>query len=279
MKQKDGNENHSPDRTPREDRKTGSDDEIWDQAMEILDADDGKSLAEKKKAMAECLLGDENPQITDMLVDFAMGEKQASDLKSRFWESGAVLGTGGGILLRDVQEEDQKGFFEIQRTYSEFSKILEHPSVRTMLWREHCGSKCLSCSIVVEGTYAGYCGINNLTHSPWEIGIELLPEWTRRGIGYVAVSTMVREIRKRLGVREFCARIAPKNEASQRLFEKLGAVPGGLEDFMPHVQELLPAGEEKPSTTDASLQRAAEKFKVTPEELSGRILRYRLTTE
>ena len=176
-----------------------------------------------------------------------------------------------------VQESDREGYLEIKRAYLVTKHMLKEPTYCNMLWEEYIASKRLTLSIHSDGSYIGYCGINNLLQEPWEIGIELRPEWTRRGIGYRAVSAMLKEIQTRLGVHVFCVRIEPRNLASQRLFEKLGAVPDGLTVGWTANQEIvLQCEEDNLDQIDEELIRLAEKFGVPPRKLLSHVLRYSL---
>ena len=63
-----------------------------------------------------------------------------------------------------------------------------------------------------------YAGAVYLTHAR-EIGIGILEKYQRQGLGLAAV----RELMRRHPGDRFLANIAPSNERSRRLFEKLGA--------------------------------------------------------
>lgn len=133
------------------------------------------------------------------------------------------------------------------------------------------------CSILANGVYAGYCGVGNVTEHPPEISIELLPEWTNRGIGSTALRTMLDAFSERLQICDFRVRIDPANVASQRLFEKLGAKPNGLSEFLIHGKEWLRQMEEENLTKiDDQLITAARKFNVEPRQLLSHVLEYKL---
>ena len=55
---------------------------------------------------------------------------------------------------------------------------------------------------------------------------------------------MMDAIAMRLGVSRFRVRIDPGNRASQKLFEKLGAKPNGVSEFLIHDQAALEKVEE-----------------------------------
>lgn len=245
--------------------------------LELLEANDGKPFEEKKKEITDYLRNCAKDSHADALADIAGEEQRCQILNQKFWGAGHVISAGNGITMRRVQESDREGYLEIKRAYLVTKHMLKEPAYCNMLWEEHIASKRLTLSICSDGSYIGYCGINNLLQEPWEIGIELRPEWTGRGIGYCAVSAMLKEIQMRLGVHVFCVRMEPRNLASQRLFEKLGAVPDGLAVGWTANQEIiLQCEEDNLDQIDEELIRLAEKFGVPPRKLLSHVLRYSL---
>lgn len=248
--------------------------------LELLEANDGKPFEEKKKEITDYLRNCTGDSHADALEDIAGEEQRCQILNQKFWGAGNVISAGNRITMRRVQESDREGYLEIQRAYLVTKHMLKEPTYCNMLWEEHIASKRLTLSIYSDGSYIGYCGVNNLLQEPWEIGIELRPEWTRRGIGYRAVSAMLKEIQTRFGVHVFCVRIEPRNLASQRLFEKLGAVPDGLAVGWTANQEIiLQCEEDNLDQIDEELIRLAEKFGVPPRKLLSHVLRYSLELE
>lgn len=253
--------------------------QMVDKINGILDADDGKEYAEKQKEILDYLKKIESPVISETRADIAISQHSAEKMKRRFWDAGDEISAGNDIVLRNVRENDREGYLETQREYSVFKSWLKEHSYCEMIWREHCGPKALSFSIIVDGAYAGYCGINNTTRPIWEIGIELLPKWTGRGIGYASISAMLREIQKRLGVCEFYVRVDPRNYASQRLFEKLGAAPDSVTSTMLTDEEIAKCEEKNINQIDDALRETARKFGVSPRKLLSHVLKYRLQIE
>lgn len=146
-----------------------------------------------------------------------------------------------------------------------------------MIWSEHTEQKSLMLSIEKDGIYAGYCGIQDLSANIWEISIELLPEYTNQGIGFAAITAILNALRDRLGVSEYRVRIDPKNHASQRLFEKLGAVPNGISELWIHdAQGLEQLEVENIHLIDDALTAVAKKFAVEPRALLSHVLEYKL---
>ena len=195
-------------------------------------------------------------------------------IKELFWEGGNVL-ISATIMLRTVEEDDKDLYLEIQGQNFLARSMLKDEEARNILWEEHTRDYALMCSILVEGRYVGYCGINNVKREKWEIAIELLQENTNQGIGYLAISGFVKSVRERLGVSEFRIRMAPGNIASQKLFEKIGAVPNGISSIFPTLNyeddEDIYLGFINDNTI-----AVAEKFGVEPKKLLSHFLEYNM---
>ena len=80
-----------------------------------------------------------------------------------------------------------------------------------------------------------------------------------------------------LGINQFRVRIDPGNHASQKMFEKLGAIPNGISEFLIHDKATLEKCEEgNLHLIDADTISLAEKFGVEPRKLLSHILEYSL---
>ena len=88
---------------------------------------------------------------------------------------------------------------------------------------------------------------------------------------------MLTEVKERLNINEFHIKVEPDNYASQKLFERLGAVPYGIAEFMLHKEEdILRCEEENMDAIDEQLVNVAEKFGVEPRKLLSHVLEYKL---
>ena len=88
---------------------------------------------------------------------------------------------------------------------------------------------------------------------------------------------MLDELKRRLGVTSYSVRIEPSNTASQRLFEKLGATPNGISEFLLHgAEELKKYEETNLQYITEQLSEVAQKFGVEPRKLLSHVLEYRL---
>ena len=251
---------------------------ILQNALDLLEEDDGKSFEEKKAAVIRMLTDKEDALLVNKLMDIASTEKSASQIRETFWGFGETIELPTEIVLRKVRDVDREGFLALQRYYSPTPAMLAQEAYQNMLWSEHTEQKSLMLSIYKHGVYVGYCGIQDLSKKVWEISIELLPESTKQGIGYAAVSSMLDTIRDRLGKTKYRIRIEPTNQASQRLFEKLGAVPNGVSELWVHDREDLDQLEnDSLQLIDDALIAVAEKFAVEPRKLLSHVLEYKLT--
>lgn len=245
--------------------------------LDIFEKDDGRTFEIKKEEAIRYLKNQEDTLLAERLLDVATSDEVGRRFKERFWQRGERLGEKNGIVLRKVQDTDKDIFIELQKENAVAKSMMKEEAYRNMLWNEHIEYKALTCSIEVDGKYVGYCGIKNMAHEQWEIAIEILKHWNHKGIGYVAVSMMLDEIKQRLDITEFRVRIDPDNYASQGLFEKLGAVPNGISEFMLHKEEDINRCEdENIHLIDDKMIELANKFNVEPRKLLSHVLEYKL---
>ena len=254
--------------------------EIVQKVMDILEAEDGRSFEEKKADVIQYLNEKEDALLAERLLSIITKEESGRCIKTSFWEKGNCLLASDEVILREVSEHDKEPFIELQQQYFFLKSMLKDEACYDMLWNEHREDKALMCSIEVNGVYVGYCGIKNLLNNQWEIAIEILKDWTNQGIGYVAIRAFVEAVKIRMGVSEFRVRIDPGNIASQKLFEKLGAVPNGISEFMIHNEEdLKRCEEENLDLIDDTIITLADKLGVEPRKLLSHVLEYKLVIE
>lgn len=251
---------------------------VLQDALDILETDDGKSFEEKKALVLHMLTHKQNALVTSRVADMTAAENDAAQIRNSFWRFGDEIELLNGITLRKVTATDREGFLALQHFHSPTPSMLEYESYQNMLWCAHTEQKSLMLSIDKNGVYVGYCGIQDLSKGIWEISIELFPANTHQGIGFAAISEMLNALRDRLGVLKYRVRIEPTNHASQRLFEKLGAIPNGISELYLHDREDLEQLEnDSLHLIDDALIRVAEKFAVEPRTLLSHVLEYQLT--
>ena len=246
--------------------------------MNIIEKEDGRTFEEKKKEAINFLKDKENTLLAERLIDIATNDEMGKKIYKKFWAMGECIITENEIILRKVQDSDKHIFIELQKENNIVKSMMKEEAYRNMLWNEHIEYKALMFSVIVDNEYAGYCGIKNTTHEQWEIAIEILNKWKHKGIGYRAISIMLDEIKNRLDVSEFRVRIDAENYPSQRLFEKLGAEPNGISEFLLHEEaDIRRCEEENIHLLDERIQELAKQFNVEPRKLLSHVLEYKLT--
>lgn len=246
--------------------------------MNIIEKEDGRTFEEKKKEAINFLKDKENTLLAERLIDIATNDEMGKKIYKKFWAMGECIITENEIILRKVQDSDKDIFIELQKENNIVKSMMKEEAYRNMLWNEHIEYKALMFSVIVDNEYAGYCGIKNTTHEQWEIAIEILNKWKHKGIGYRAISVMLDEIKNRLNVSEFRVRIDAENYPSQRLFEKLGAEPNGISEFLLHEEaDIRRCEEENIHLLDERIQKLAKQFNVEPRKLLSHVLEYKLT--
>lgn len=245
--------------------------------MNIIEKEDGRTFEEKKKEAINFLKDKENTLLAERLIDIAANDEMGKKIYKKFWAMGECIIIENEIILRKVQDSDKDIFIELQKENNIVKSMMKEEAYRNMLWNEHIEYKAVMFSVIVDNEYAGYCGIKNTTHEQWEIAIEILNKWKHKGIGYRAISAMLDEIKNRLNVSEFRVRIEAENYPSQRLFEKLGAEPNGISEFLLHEEaDIRRCEEENIHLLDERIQELAKQFNVEPRKLLSHVLEYKL---
>lgn len=243
------------------------------EVLDIIEAEDGRNLQDKIKSVMAYLdqIIREEPETTEET------DVDCRTAKEAFWQFGEIRCADSTIILRPVEDKDREEYLGLQQEYSITKSMLRDESYRSILWNEHSGNKPLFLTITKDGNYIGYCGIHNTTRELWEIAIELKREWVNKGIGSIVLPAMLDAMKARLGVFEYRVRIDPGNQASQKLFEKMGALPNGISALFLHDPQAIEECEkENMSRIDDDLISLAERFSVEPRKLLSHVLEYKL---
>ena len=248
-----------------------------DAIMDILEKDDGRSFQEKKQETMQLLKDKENVMLEQHVIKTAENAHIGKKLNEKFWTQGSCITGANGIMLRQVLCKDKDEYIKVRKEYFPVKHLLDSQSNCDFVWSEHLEDKSLMCTIEQRGNYVGYCGINNITKEKWDISIELHKEYIHKGIGTIAITLLLDEIKRRLRITEFYVQIDPDNYGSQRLFEKLGAVPNGICEFLLHDEERIRRCEdENLYLIDENLKCIAKKFDVESRLLLSHVLEYKL---
>ena len=71
---------------------------VLQDALDILDADDGRSFEEKRDAVIKRLTQKGDKELSRLLVERAIADKTGAEIKADFWQSGTVIPVVSNIL-------------------------------------------------------------------------------------------------------------------------------------------------------------------------------------
>ena len=122
--------------------------------------------------------------------------------------------------------------------------------------------------------FLGYCEIHDINDAPWELGISLLEMHRGRGVGYAALAQFIPRTARQFDQNGLIAKIEPDNQASIRLFQKLGATPGGIErsPFIPNEDTKRRFAKQHLGLIDDAFEETALLFGVDAKQLLGNVL-------
>lgn len=184
------------------------------------------------------------------------------------------------VILNPLGDEVKTAFLETTFAYSNFKGAYDMDGFSDGLWADHFKPFCYYCSIhdQATGEYLGYCGIKDLRQESWELAIELMPTACGRGYGYQGLGLFLERVRAVTDQRLFTAKVMPDNIPSQKLMEKLGATPKGIDTFLIDDEDILAAIEEKHlDMIDERLVALAARFGVEPRKLLSHALVYQFS--
>lgn len=96
---------------------------VLQEALDILDADDGKSFEEKRDAVIQRLTQKDDTELSRLLVERAIADKEGAEIKTSFWGSGTLIPVSETIFLRPVQPCDHEIFDTLQKAKPPASRI------------------------------------------------------------------------------------------------------------------------------------------------------------
>lgn len=182
------------------------------------------------------------------------------------------------ISLRVIQENEKNDYLAVSREYSYTKGAFEDEEFVNLWWNDFMSNKSFVCSIYDKntGNYIGYCSIDDLTKKDWELVMELKPEWCHKGYGTEAALLFLKKLTALTGNRFYRIRTDIDNYASQALMKKIGAYPNGISEFWLTGEELEKFKKEYANTIDDKIRAVAKEFCMSPEDIIGYVLEYRI---
>ena len=201
--------------------------------------------------------------------------------KSILPTTGELIAENEKVRLCVIQEREREEYLAVSYEHSFMKSAFKDNEFTEDLWNNFLSDKMFVCTVFdwLTGGYVGYCAIKNLNKPDWELGIELKKEWCHKGYGTEAVSLFLKKVATLTGKRFFRARVDIENVASQAMMRKLGAYPIGVSEFLLHGQLLEEFKSENIDKIDDNIRNIACEFKMTPEDILGYVLEYRIDVE
>ena len=69
-----------------------------------------------KRQVIELLTQKDNTEVSQLLVERAIADKEGADIKSAFWKFGFIIPASEAIILRPVEPNDRASFLSLQGT-------------------------------------------------------------------------------------------------------------------------------------------------------------------
>lgn len=110
---------------------------VLQDALDILEADDGKSFDEKRDAVIKLLTQKGDTELSRLLSERTVADKTGVEIKTDFWKSGTVIPAGDTVYLRPVESNDRDSFLTIQRASPLVQSMEDKDSFLDLVWREH----------------------------------------------------------------------------------------------------------------------------------------------
>ena len=145
--------------------------------------------------------------------------------------NGIFLKTENYTLRRILAEE--KIYYEklAQTETPDFLQI----SADALAWEELLSEDHLTCSILRKDSeaFCGFCQLQWVFSDAPELGIDLLPEYQKKGIAIEILPPFLTQAKHLLKNRYFYSKIKKNNLPSQKLAEKIGGVCIGTKNLLP----------------------------------------------
>lgn len=150
-----------------------------------------------------------------------------------FDANGVFLTTEHYILRRILPEEKRNYEILAQKEQPDF--LQSSDSISALAWNELLSEDHLTCSILETdtGAFCGFCQLQWVFSDTPELGIDLLPEYQKKGIAAEVLSSFLAQAKKLLKNAYFYSKIKKNNLPSQKLAEKIGGICIGTKSLLP----------------------------------------------
>ena len=150
-----------------------------------------------------------------------------------FDASGIFLQTEHYTLRRISSEE--KKHYELLAQGEQPDFLQPSGDVSALAWEELLACDHLTCSILerATGAFCGFCQLQWVFSDTPELGIDLLPEYQKKGVALEVLPPFLTQAKKQLHNEYFYSKIKKNNIPSQKLAEKIGGICIGTKSLLP----------------------------------------------
>ena len=136
------------------------------------------------------------------------------------------------IRIRRLNEDDKEVFMRLKIDVSGISMAYMEPSFYEYSWNDYLKGEDLVLSLFSKesGDFLGTVMLKNLHDEIQEVGIDIVREFRNRGIGFAAVSLLLKRAKECSGKSRYQVRIYSNNVASRTLFSKFNITEVAHED-------------------------------------------------
>ena len=135
-------------------------------------------------------------------------------------------------ILRRISDPDKPHYKELAQ--AETPAFLMTAS-DALAWDELLSEEHLTCSILKKDTeaFCGFCQLQWIFSDTPELGIDLLPEYQKKGVAMEVLPSFLTQAKKQLNNKYFYSKIKKNNIPSQKLAEKIGGICIGTKSLLP----------------------------------------------
>lgn len=140
---------------------------------------------------------------------------------------------GEGYFLYPMSDIDKDKYVELQLQLNGENSLFYNPISREKLWNDMINEENNKYYSIYDdnGDYCGCIELQNCKSETPEIGLNLVENKRNQGIAAKVVKQLVQKVCKEQDIDYFLIKIKSDNSHSKYVFEKMGAIPIGEENY------------------------------------------------
>lgn len=251
--------------------------------LAILDAEEGNDF--------QVIKGKVIARLEEMIAESEQAERNRDNkLRELYEPSGGwdfgrekaeqVFAVGKMLRLRPFACGDEKFYCDVREMYSINEKKISEDSLVASYWAGTQRSSAFFCVIehIPDLVKIGYIALKDTTKEPWEVAVELGPDYCGRGYGPEAIRLFLNEIQEITGKMQYQFLVEVDNIPCQCCMRKLGAELVGIKDLVFDSKDEAEQFEERNlGMITEHMEALAEELGIEPRKLLSHVLDYRIS--